>query len=365
MHIFNYSFLKTDAVPPYIVNLVSRLEGFSERSKLLMHGRGKELSDMQIFATAMSMRDSNAIEGIRTTDDRIFSLLSERAVPKNHSEKEIIGYRDALRHILANYGTMDVDREGLLELYAILTRYSGYRDEGFKTTDNVIVDRAADGSVENIHRTVPHDQVEECLAQLYYSLTEARCNPEINVLLLIPCFVMDFLRIHPFLDGNGRMSRLLTTMLLCREGYDVCRYVSMETKINTSKGEYYRALEESEEGWFDSTCDYFPFIDYFLGRLFLCYRDFDRRLAALSGKTNKGERIRYAVLNSAIPISKKDLSEMFPDISVKTIELTLQGLVRSREVVKTGSTRNARYSKNPNSAREAHSEEGSAHLDSW
>ena len=165
----------------------------------------------------------------------------------------------------------------------------------------------------------------------------------INKLLLIPCFILDFLRIHPFMDGNGRMSRLLTTLLLYQEGYDICRFVSMESKINSSKDQYYNSLAQSEEGWWDNDSDYHPFISYFLDQLFLCYRELDLSVKDSFGMKKPSGRIDEYLKKSVLPVSKKELCDMFPELSETTIERTLKRLLDSDFIETIGSSRSTRY----------------------
>ena len=192
-------------------------------------------------------------------------------------------------------------------------------------------------------KVIEHDAAGNEVRPLDISITKVTLALFINSLLLISCFIVDFLRIHPFEDGNGRMSRLLTALLLYQEGYDICRYVSLESRINASKDRYYGALEDSETGWFDNASDYTPFIEYFLGVLFLSYREYDRRLASAVGRSGKSAAVRDLVLNVNMPISKREIAAMLPDISESTVEAELRRMLDAGEIVKIGSTRGARY----------------------
>ena len=343
MHIFDYRFLREYSVSPDILNRISRLEGFNQRTRVLAEGREDLLRNMESIAIIMSSRDSNAIEGIRTTDDRLMALLGGGSRPRGHPENEILGYGDALRRIHADHDGMVLSKATILELFGIMTSYSSTEDPHFKRRDNVIIERDREGRVTGIHETVPSECTEDAVDDMLASFWEARNDERINSLLLIPCFIVDFLRIHPFEDGNGRMSRLLTALLLYQEGYDICRYVSLESRINASKNRYYGALEDSETGWFDNTSDYTPFIEYFLGVLFLSYREYDRRLASAAGRSGKSAAVRDLVLNVNMPISKMEIATMLPDISESTIEAELRRMLDAGEIVKIGSTRGARY----------------------
>ena len=342
MHIFDYRFLRERSVSMEVMNRVARLEGFSQRTRVLSMDRESVLQSMERIALVMSTRDSNAIEGIRTTDERLVPLIEGSTKPKGHSEAEIKGYGDCLRHIHRNYDSIVLSHDSILELYGILMSYTDV-EPVFKTRDNAIVDRSPDGKVLRVHETVPHLDVEEAVGDMLASYWEARNDDGMNNLILIPCFIVDFLRIHPFMDGNGRMSRLLMTLLLHQEGYDVCRYVSLESKINSDLDSYYDALEGSEVGWFENESTYDPFIKYFLGILFLSYREYDRRMAAAIGRRGKSDAVRDVVLNVNMPVSKRDIMGMLPEVSESTISSELKRMLDAGEIVKKGSTRAARY----------------------
>lgn len=340
MHVFDYRFLRDYSVSPGILDRVSRLESFKERSGFLKDGRGSVLRNMESMAIVMSSRDSNAIEGIRTADDRLFPLLLGGSGPRSRSEEAIMGYRHCLGTIHAEHDRIGLSSDSVLSLYGTLMSTDEPR---LKDRDNVIIERSPDGRVISVHETVPFDETEDALREAILSFDEARNDSRINDLILIPCFIVDFLRIHPFIDGNGRMSRLLTALLLYQSGYDICRYVSLESRINISLNDYYSALEMSEIGWFDNESDYTPFIDYFLGILFLAYREYDRRLSASVGVSGKADAVRDIVMNVDLPISKREIMEVLPDASESTVEAELRRLLSEGSIEKKGSTRNARY----------------------
>ena len=185
------------------------------------------------------------------------------------------------------------------------------------------------------------------MKQLYLAYTDARDDSEIDQLLLIPCVILDFLCIHPFRDGNGRMSRLISLLLLYKNGFDISRYISFEEQINAKKGSYYEALKQSSAGWHENANDYIPFIENFLFTLYLCYKELDKRFLTLgTKKTSKKKRVEGAVMNAFLPISKKELQDLMPDISATTIEQVLGSMIKDGVIRKIGSTRNAKYIKN-------------------
>jgi len=343
VHIFNYDFLRTMKIDPDILNRAVNIESIKSRSSVGRRDVQTVLEVLEKRAIVMSAADSNAIEGIRTSETRLMELMCDRTAPRGHEEREIVGYRNALRFIHQNHDTIEVDKETILQLYGIMMGQSQVDGPRFKTRDNVIVDRDAEGKVINVYPTVPKEETESALDQMIWSFWEARNDLDINKLLLIPCFVMDFLRIHPFIDGNGRMSRLLTVLLLYQEGYDICRFISMESKINSSKQDYYEALERSQTGWFDNTCDYTPFISYFLGQLFLCYRDLNIHIGEELSRSKKSGALETYLRLSSIPVSKKELMSLFPYLSDTTVGRVLRSLYSAGEIVRLGNSRSTRY----------------------
>ena len=185
------------------------------------------------------------------------------------------------------------------------------------------------------------------MEQLVLAYIDARDNPNINQLLLIPCVILDFLCIHPFSDGNGRMSRLLTLLLLYKAGFDAGKYISFEEQINKTKGYYYEALRKSSILWHENQNDYFYFVENFLMTLFSCYKELDKRFATVnSKKINKTSRIEANILNSVLPIYKKEISNILPDVSVTTIESVLSKMIKENKIIKIGEGRNTRYIRN-------------------
>lgn len=345
-HIFDYSFLKKSSVKPDVVNRLSRLEAFNSRASFLRDSAESIVESMERIALLDSVISSNAIEGIMTAAERAAPLVFGNTRPQGHSESEISGYRRALQHIHENHSTIILSKETILEIYGILMSDSLDMEISFRTRDNMVVERSSDGTIVAVHHTVPFRDVESSIDHMVISYWEARNDVGINKLLLIPCFVLDFLRIHPFLDGNGRMSRLLTTLLLYQEGYDICRYVSLESRINMSKRDYYDAIGKSEIGWFENNNDYTPFTDYFLSILFLVYREYDHRLTSASRNSRRSDKVRLLLNNLNYPVSKRDILSMFPELSEVTVERTLREMLDEGSVKKIGSTRGARYVRN-------------------
>ena len=295
-----------------------------------------------------SVKSSNAIEGIVTTDQRIRQIVNENSAPLNHNEQEIAGYRDALAIVHTTYNNMDLRQTDILRLHEVMMNVAGYSYAGkYKDTDNDIieVDQYGRRSIR-FHPTSAEDTPDE-MEQLILAYQEARDNPNINQLLLIPCVVLDFLCIHPFRDGSGRISRLISLLLLYRIGFDAGKYISFEEQINLRKGNYYAALKQSSDGWHDNRNDYSVFMMEFLATLYMCYKELDKRFAVIGDKkVTKQARVEAAVLNSLTPVSKTDIGRILPDVSVTTIEAVLGQMVRSGQIRKVGNGRETKYIKN-------------------
>lgn len=194
---------------------------------------------------------------------------------------------------------------------------------------------------------VPAKEVKGDINQMLLAYYAARQDSEISPLLLIPCFILDFLCIHPFRDGNGRISRLLTVLLLYLSGYDIVRYISYEGQVNRYKLNYYEALEESSKGWHENENNYIPYIINFLQTLYVCFKDLDGAFTDISlKKAKKSERVEHILLEAIVPISKQDIMCRVPDISVKTVELVLSKMLKDKRIKKIGTYKDARYMKN-------------------
>ncbi len=343
MRRFDYSFIRTSGFQSEIADLMMRIGELRERTAERRRANPDVFSGLERSARFLSVRGSNAIEGIRTSDGRLESLMDRSVEPVGHDEREIAGYRDALAFIHENHSELQLNERTVLEIYRMMMSYSDGTDPGYKKTDNVIMEIDADGRRRVHFRPVPAAETPEAMEQLMLAYIDADSNG-ISDLFLIPCFILDFLSVHPFPDGNGRMSRLLTLLLYYKAGFDAGKYISFEERIDQSKDRYYDALTRSSEGWHDNSNDYSPFITYYTGILFQCYRGLDRCFATVAGKSaTKGNRIEAVILNSLVPIGKRDIMSMLPDVSQTTVEACLHRMLENGTIEKIGSNRNARY----------------------
>ena len=345
MRKFDYSFLDNGMLPADLIDITGGI--YSLRTAA---GTRKEVfktvfTELEKVARVQSVKNSNAIEGIVTSDQRIAEIVNHSSAPVNHDEAEIAGYRDALNLIHTAYERLQFKVGDILMLHETMMILAGDDLAGkYKQTDNVIVEIDSQGNRRVRFRPIPATETAEAMDQLELAYLDACSNSHINQLLLIPCVILDFLCIHPFRDGNGRMSRLLSLLLLYKNGFDAGKYVSFEEQINKHKALYYDALQRSSAGWDRNENDYFPFMMNFLSTLFMCYKELDKRFAVAHGKRiTKSARIEATVLGSMLPMSKAEICAIHPDVSPTTVEAVLGKMVREGRLKKIGASKDTRY----------------------
>ena len=347
MRKFDYSFLHHGLLPAKLINLISSIASLKTMAGVRKEEFAKVFTELEAVAKVQSVKSSNAIEGIVTSDARIAAIVNQDSAPLNHTEGEIAGYRDALNAIHLNHDNLDLREADILRLHETMMQIAGYEYGGqYKTGDNYIIEEDKEGNRKIRFKPTPAAEIKAAMEQLELAYMEARSDANINQLLLIPCVVLDFLCIHPFRDGNGRMSRLISLLLLYKNGYDAGKYVSFEEQINNYKAFYYEALKESSVGWHENQNSYIPFIENFLSMLYMCYKELDKRFAVVNGKRiTKKARIEATVLNSLVPISKAEICDILPDVSPTTVEAVLSVMVKNGQVKKIGQARATRYVK--------------------
>ena len=345
MRYFDYSFLEHGMLPAGFINIVSSISELRERENERRDSFGEVFDRLESIAKVQSVKGSNEIEGIVTSEQRIHEIVNQNSAPLNHNEAEIAGYCDALSLIHEQQDSLDVRERDILHFHEIMLSYTPSVGGRYKEVDNVIMETV--GGIRRVRfETVPASETAEAMEQLVLAYMDARNNYNINQLLLIPCFVLDFLCIHPFMDGNGRMSRLLSLLMLYKNGFNAGRYISFEEQINRAKVAYYQALKDSSVGWHEGKNNYFPFVENFVTTLLLCYKELDKRFAVVnSKKVTKRERIEAAVLNSLLPISKQEVCYILPDVSPTTVEAILAAMVKNGLIEKIGIARNTKYVK--------------------
>ena len=345
MREFRYKMQYNKLLTPDVVSLLSLIHEFRGKQTLYINARPDVLAQLLEIAKIQSTEASNKIEGIVTTKERIKQLVQDKTMPKTRSEKEIAGYRDVLSTIHESYDFIPPKPSIILQLHRDLYRYSGKMIGGcYKNSDNVIAEELPDGSQTVRFNPVPAWETPEALQKLCDEFELCANDSELDPLLLIPVFILDFLCIHPFNDGNGRMSRLLTLLLLYRAGYIVGKYISIEKLISDSKETYYEVLQESSYNWHEGENDCQPFVRYMLGVVAAAYRDFASRVELLiDEKLNKAERVREIIRNHTGKITKSEIAELCPDISEVTIERALSDLKNEGLIIKIGGGRYTKY----------------------
>lgn len=337
MRTFNYATLKDHQWDSEILGLVAQIHEFKGRQELYLKQKPAALDKLIEIAKIQSTEASNKIEGIVTTSTRIQQLCMDKTTPKNRDEEEIMGYRDVLNTIHESYEYIPIRSSYILQLQRDLYKYSEKSIGGrYKNTQNVIAETAPDGT--QTVRFMPLDPYETpgAIEAICESFSQVIDSCVIDPLVLIPIFINDFLCIHPFNDGNGRMSRLLTTLLLYRCGYVVGRYISIESKIEKTKSKYYDVLEQCGINWHEGNNNPNPFIKYLLGIILSAYRDFESRINLTDDKIPALEQVRNAINEKIGKFTKSEIMELVPTIGKASIENSLKSLVEEDFIERHG-----------------------------
>ena len=344
MRAFNYSKIKEQKWDSEVLGLIAAIYKEAGKQELYLKQRPEELEKLVEIAKIQSTEASNAIEGIVTTSTRIRQLVEEKTAPKNRNEQEIAGYRDVLSIIHESFDAIPITPNYILQLHKILYSHMNNPMAGrTKSVQNYISATYPDGRVETLFTPLNPFETPAALECICNEYNRIIGNMEVEPLIAIPIFIHDFLCIHPFNDGNGRMSRLLTTLLLYRNGFYVGKYISLEAKIAKNKDLYYDALNQAQHGWHDGTEDAVPFIKYLLGTILAAYKDFEERFALVETKLSALEMVRRATMNKIGRFSKQDIRELCPSLSVSSIEGALRKLIELGEIKREGSGRTTCY----------------------
>ena len=337
MRIFNYSKINKQKWDSEILSYIASIYKFSGKQELFLKTRPNELEKLVEIAKIQSTEASNAIEGIVTTNTRIKQLVAEKTTPKNRDEQEIAGYRDVLNIIHENFEAIPITKNYILQLHKILYNHLNNPLAGqTKNVQNYISATYPDGHTEILFTPLEPYETPEALDKICNEYNLVIGNNELEPLIAIPVFIHDFLCIHPFNDGNGRMSRLLTTLLLYRSGFYVGKYISLEAKIAKNKDLYYEALGKSQIGWHEGTEDVVPFIKYLLSTVLAAYKDFEDRFAIVEDKLSALDMVRKAIQNKIGKFTKQDIRELCPSLSISSIEGSLKKLVVLQEIKREG-----------------------------
>lgn len=346
MRTFDYSRLKDEKWDSELINLLTQIHEKKGRQELYLFKKPAVLEKLLTISKIQSIEDSNRIEGIITTSTRMKALMDQKTTPRNRDEEEILGYRDVLNTIHESFSYITITPNHLLQLHRDLFKYSESGFGGkFKNTQNSIVEERADGIVVERFLPVSPYETPSAIEKICLELNRVLELREVDALLVIPIFIHDFLCIHPFNDGNGRMSRLLTTLLLYQQGYMVGKYISLESKIEKSKAHYYEALRKSGLRWHEGKEDAIPFIKYMLRMLLACYIDFEERVDYIDEKRPSIDLVRASIEQKLGKFTKRDLMGLLPQVGRATMENCLSQLVEEGFIERHGQGRATYYVK--------------------
>ena len=337
MRIFNYENLTRSKWDSEVINLLVQIHEHKGKQELFLKRKPAVLDKLVEIAKIQSVEDSNKIEGIITTAVRIKELMNKKVAPRNRDEEEILGYRDVLNTIHESYEYILINGSYILQLHRDLFKYSEKGIGGrYKNTQNSIVEKDKEGNTIERFKPLSPYETPSAIEQICDELNKAFDKKEVDSLLLIPIFIHDFLCIHPFNDGNGRMSRLLTTLLLYRQGYVIGKYISIESKIEKNKESYYTSLEKSGIGWHENKENPVPFIKYILRIILAAYIDFEERVDYVDEKIPTIELVRNTVDSKIGRFTKSDIMELVPSVGKATIENMLKKLVEEGYIQRHG-----------------------------
>lgn len=338
MRQFNYSAIRDQKWDSEILGYIAAIYKEAGKQEMYLKQRPAELEKLVEIAKVQSTEASNAIEGIVTTSTRIRQLVEEKTTPRNRDEQEIAGYRDVLNIIHESFDSIPITRNYILQLHKIMYSHMNNPFAGqTKNMQNYISASYPDGHSEILFMPLAPYETPEALDRICQEYNRVIGNLEVEPLIAIPVFIHDFLCIHPFNDGNGRMSRLLTTLLLYRNGFYVGKYISLEAKIAKNKDLYYDALNRSQDGWHEGSEDVIPFVKYLLSTILAAYKDFADRFEIIEEKLPAIELVRKASLQKIGRFTKQDIRELCPALSLSAIEGALRKLVASGELKREGS----------------------------
>ena len=344
MRPFNYSAIKDMKWDSDILGYIAAIYKEAGKQELCLKQRPEELEKLVEIAKVQSTEASNAIEGIVTTNIRIRQLVEEKTSPRNRDEQEIAGYRDVLSIIHDSFDVIPITQNYILQLHKILYSHMNNPMAGrTKNVQNYISATYPDGHTETLFTPMAPYETPEALDRICEEYNRVIGNMEVEPLIAIPVFIHDFLCIHPFNDGNGRMSRLLTTLLLYRCGFYVGKYISLEAKIAKNKDLYYSTLNQSQDGWHEGADDPVPFIKYLLGIILAAYKDFGERFEIVAEKLPAIDVVRKATQSKIGRFTKQDIRELCPALSLSSVEGALRKLVASGELKREGAGKSTYY----------------------
>lgn len=344
MRNFNYSKIKDKKWDSEVLGLVASIYRYQGKQELYLKQRPEELNKLIEIAKIQSTEASNEIEGIVTTSIRLKKLVEEKTTPRNRNEQEIAGYRDVLNIIHDNFDAIPLSKNYILQMHKIMYSHMNNPMAGkTKNVQNYISATYPDGHTEVLFTPLSPFETPEALDNICSEYNKVIGNLELEPLIAIPIFIHDFLCIHPFNDGNGRMSRLLTTLLLYRSGFYVGKYISLEALISKNKPAYYDSLRQAGISWHEENEDVLPFVKYILGTILAAYKAFEDRFSIVEEKLPAIELVRKATSQKLGRFTKQDIRELCPHLSLSSIEGSLRKLVAEGEIKREGVGRATKY----------------------
>ena len=347
---FDYARLADRTWDNEILSYVSKIHEYRGKQELFLRQKPVELNRLIEIAKIQSTESSNRIEGIVTTAARLKQLVADKTTPRNRDEEEILGYRNVLNLVHENYDMIPVQSNYILQMHRDLLKYTSFTYGGkFKTTPNEIDMVTGNGEKIVLFKPLEPYETPDAVNMICESYQKALDQELVDELILIPCFLLDFLCIHPFNDGNGRMSRLLTLLLLCRRGYLVGQYISIEKAISDTKEAYYEALRKADQRWHEGENDPKPFIKYMLGIILSCYREFENRVNVVQGagvRSTSYDIVRSYVFGRVGKFTKQEVLIGCPSLGSSSVEAALKKLVSEGTLLRIGAGRTTMYARN-------------------
>lgn len=347
MRAFDYSKLADRTWDNEIVSYLSKIHEYKGKQEFFLRRKPVELKRLIEIAKVQSVEASNRIEGIVTTNSRLKRLMADKTTPQNRDEEEILGYRNVLNLVHENYDAIPVKSNYILQLHRELLKYTNYSYGGrFKTVPNEIDMFLENGEKVMLFKPLEPYETPDAVNAICENFQIALSEESADELILIPCFILDFLCVHPFNDGNGRMSRILTLLALYRSGYFVGQYVSIEKAIADTKEAYYDALQKADKGWHEENNDPEPFVKYMLGVILSCYREFEKRLTVV--REAGAKRTSYDIVKTYASerigkFSKQEVLVGCPSLGSSSVESALKKLVDDGILIRIGAGRKTLY----------------------
>ena len=349
MRQFDYSYLEDRTWDNEIMSYISKIHEYKGKQELYLRQKPVELNRLIEIAKIQSTEASNRIEGIITTNARLKQLVADKTTPKNRDEEEILGYRNVLNLVHENYDVIPVRSNYILQMHRDLLKFTNLNYGGqFKTTPNEIDMVLETGEKVVLFKPLEPYETPNAIGAICEEYQKALDKELVDELILIPCFLLDFLCIHPFNDGNGRMSRLMTLLLLYRSGYMVGQYISIEKAIADTKEAYYDALQRADQGWHEGINDPKPFIKYMLSIILSCYREFEARVSiayAAGAKSTSYDVVKAYVSGRIGKFSKQEVLAGCPSLGSSSVESALKKLVEDGTLVRIGAGRKTLYAR--------------------